>query len=146
MTLTGWQNGLASYKCWKVFKQLFVLRKSSKPGRVKDFEKEIWNILSSAPTPTIKLITTSYLTNPKYLLSKQLLYYVSCVSYQGSPEEPATGDFLRVLKHITPATNFGSILFLVQHFKCIFYRNKEAKQLVYFVRQTNILLTSISVL
>ena len=65
---------------------------------------------------------------------------------QGSPEGPATGDFLRVLKHITPATNFGSILFLVQHFKCIFYRNKEAKQLVYFVRQTNILLTSISVL
>ena len=34
---------------------------------------------------------------------------------QGSPEGPATGDFLRVLKHITPATNFGSILFLVQH-------------------------------
>ena len=65
---------------------------------------------------------------------------------QGSPEGPATGDFLRVLKHITPATNFGSILFLVQHFKCIFYRNKEAKQLLYFVRQTNILLTSISVL
>ena len=34
---------------------------------------------------------------------------------QGSPEGPATGDFLRVLKHITPAANFGSILFLVQH-------------------------------
>ena len=65
---------------------------------------------------------------------------------QGSPEGPATGDLLRVLKHIMPATNFGSILFLVQHFKCIFYRNKEAKQLLYFVRQTNILLTSISVL
>ena len=35
--------------------------------------------------------------------------------YQGSPEGPATGDFLRVLKYITPATNFGAILFLVQH-------------------------------
>ena len=46
---------------------------------------------------------------------------------QGSPEGPATGDFLRVLKRITPATNFGSILFLVQHFNCIFYRNKKAK-------------------
>ena len=47
---------------------------------------------------------------------------------QGSPEGPATGDFLRVLKHITPATNFGSILFLVQHFKCI----KAMHSLVYF--------------
>ena len=53
--------------------------------------------------------------------------YHRIVHVQGSPEGPATGDFLRVLKRITPATNFGSILFLVQHFKCIFYRNKKAK-------------------
>ena len=44
---------------------------------------------------------------------------------QGSPEELSTGDFLRVLKHITPATNFGSILFLVQHFKCIYLEKKK---------------------
>ena len=44
---------------------------------------------------------------------------------QGSPEELSTGDFLRVLKHITPATNFGSILFLVQHFKCIYLEKKR---------------------
>ena len=42
---------------------------------------------------------------------------IKCVKTKihGSPEGPATGDFLRVLKYITPATNFGSILFLVQH-------------------------------
>ena len=55
------------------------------------------------------------------------LHQTLCPAYPGSPEGPATGDFLRVLKRITPATNFGSILFLVQHFKCIFYRNKKAK-------------------
>ena len=53
------------------------------------------------------MITTKIIT--KYKLSEQ------DNDIQGSPEGPATGDFLRVLKYITPATNFGSILFLVQH-------------------------------
>ena len=111
-----------------------------------EFDRKKFVNLVWLRSPGMRITSASLQTLVSPNTSDITCHIVVGLELQGSPEEPATGDFLRVLKHITPATNFGSILFLVQHFKCIFYRNKEAKQLVYFVRQTNILLTSISVL
>ena len=75
------------------------------------------------------MVFKSYIIVPVLSLLINFKYYhVTFYSlFQGSPNGPATGDFLRVLKNIMPATNFGSILFLVQHFKYIYYRNKKAK-------------------
>ena len=85
------------------------------------------NNVTSAERPNLTGCPSIYMFNygSLALLVEQWLSVSELM--QGSPEGPATGDFLRVLKRITPATNFGSILFLVQHFKCIFYRNKKAK-------------------
>ena len=53
----------------------------------------------------------------------QFIFIRPCIS-----DGPATGDFPRALNQITQATSFVlSILFLVQRFKNVYYRNKNAK-------------------